>query len=85
MTNENWMSDETRRQLVDEAKRLKMKFQCWLKNEEGRDIFHNLFRVFGQPPNGNTESEFARFTGRMEVLNYIISNSELLGGENERN
>jgi hypothetical protein len=85
MMNENWISDETRRQLVDEAKRLKLKFKHWLRNEDGIDVFHNLFQVFAQPPSGNSEIEFARFTGRMEVLNYIINNSELLGGENERN
>jgi hypothetical protein len=79
------MSNETRRQFIDEAKRLKLKFKHWLRNEDGREIFHNLFRVFAQPPSVNSEIEFARFTGRMEVLNYIINNSELLGGENERN
>jgi hypothetical protein len=81
---ESWMSDGTRKQLVEEAKRLKARFKGWLRNEDGKDIFRNLFRVFGQPPGGSSELEFARFTGRMEVLNYIINNSELLGEENER-
>jgi hypothetical protein len=79
----SWMAEETRQRLSEEKKRIKAKFRTWLRNEDGRDTFRNLFQVFGRPPNGNGEVDFARFTGRMEVLNYIINHGELLGGNED--
>jgi hypothetical protein len=80
VNNENWISEETRQRLTEEMKQLKIRFKTWLRNEDGRATFRNLFQVFGRPPDGNSELEFARFTGRMEVLHYIINHSDLLGG-----
>jgi hypothetical protein len=62
-------------------KQLKTTFRRWIRNEDGMAVFRNLFQVFGKPPNSGGEMDFARFTGRMEVLNYIIHHSELLGGK----
>jgi hypothetical protein len=83
MGSDNWISEDTRQRLAEEAKRLKTKFRSWLRNEDGRDTFRNLFQVFGRPPDGATELDCARFTGRMEVLNYIINHSELLGEQED--
>jgi hypothetical protein len=81
--NDRWMSEETQHRLADEMRRLKMSFKTFLRNEDGLALFRNLFQVFGRPPDGNSEIEFARFTGWMDVLNYIIHNSELLKGKDD--
>jgi hypothetical protein len=78
---ENWMSEETRAKVFTEMKRLKMRFRSWLGSDDGREVFKNLFQVFSKPPAANSELEFARFAGRMEVLNYIMNHGEILGGK----
>jgi hypothetical protein len=84
MEQTEWILQETQAKIVAEMRRLKMRFKNWLGNEDGRAVFKNLFQVFSQPPAANSELEFARFSGRMEVLNYIMTHGEILGGsENE--
>jgi hypothetical protein len=80
MERDGWISEETRAKVVAEMRQLKLHFKNWLRTEDGRAVFRNLFAVFSQPPSANAELEFARFAGRMEVLNYIMNHGEILGG-----
>ena len=63
-----------------EAAALKKLFRSWGRSREGAQIIGNLYQVFGVPPSGNADGlEYARFSGRQDVLSYILRHGNLLG------
>ncbi|MDR3117587.1 MAG: hypothetical protein LBT98_03385 [Puniceicoccales bacterium] len=69
---------------VSEAAAMKKLFRSWAKSREGVQIIGNLFQVFGGTPNPDADGlAHARFSGRQDVLHYILRHGALLeGGEN---
>jgi hypothetical protein len=68
VNDEGWLDAETRERIANEAKRIKSAFRQWLDTEGGRDVLKNLFQVFAKPPTTGPELDYARFAGRMEIL-----------------
>jgi hypothetical protein len=84
MKEEGLMQENYRVKILEEGKELKRKFRSWTATADAREVLKNLFLVFSREPvDGADGLAHARFTGRMDVLNYIVKHGEILGGNGD--
>jgi hypothetical protein len=81
---EHLFSEDALREIRERNREARELFRGVFANPNGRKVLEHLFDMFGIPLSKGERDESLRYAGRMDVLIYMLKNTNVLGVEEDK-